>query len=299
MEHVSNFELYGNMGYTKAKPFLCFEKIVIFLILVFIIELLYLIGVLNVLSNKTKQFNELNYRKYELNTKNEKLNQEYCQAVEKNYSFDDEIEEKNDKIKVLDKYIYNYTQLSKEFLKSPLSDNKIYIKIKEKNEKKSKIIDNLKLMKDKEKKDITEKIDSKIIDKESELNNILNLIMKVNEQNNPFKLCYRADNNNLNFEDAYQKCKLRENNNSFMILYQTNLYERYGAFISKNKERSTFVFAIYPNGVLYRINIEELDANRRQSLIYIINLIKQIKYNNNENSLYSKLVINDLEIFWF
>lgn len=299
MEHVSNFELYGNMGYTKAKPFLCFEKIVIFLILVFIIELLYLIGVLNVLSNKTKQFNELNYRKYELNTKNEKLNQEYCQAVEKNYSFDDEIEEKNDKIKVLDKYIYNYTQLSKEFLKSPLSDNKIYIKIKEKNEKKSKIIDNLKLMKDKEKKDITEKIDSKIIDKESELNNILNLIMKVNEQNNPFKLCYRADNNNLNFEDAYQKCKLRENNNSFMILYQTNLYERYGAFISKNKERSTFVFAIYPNGVLYRINIEELDSNRRQSLIYIINLIKQIKYNNNENSLYSKLVINDLEIFWF
>ena len=299
MEHVSNFELYGNMGYTKAKPFLCFEKIVIFLILVFIIELLYLIGVLNVLSNKTKQFNELNYRKYELNTKNEKLNQEYCQAVEKNYSFDDEIEEKNDKIKVLDKYIYNYTQLSKEFLKSPLSDNKIYIKIKEKNEKKSKIIDNLKLMKDKEKKDITEKIDSKIIDKESELNNILNLIMKVNEQNNPFKLCYRADNNNLNFEDAYQKCKLRENNNSFMILYQTNLYERYGAFISKNKERSTFVFAIYPNGVLYRINIEELDANRRQSLIYIINLIKQIKYNNNENSLYSKLFINDLEIFWF
>ena len=299
MEHVSNFELYGNMGYTKAKPFLCFEKIVIFLILVFIIELLYLIGVLNVLSIKTKQFNELNYRKYELNTKNEKLNQEYCQAVEKNYSFDDEIEEKNDKIKVLDKYIYNYTQLSKEFLKSPLSDNKMYIKIKEKNEKKSKIIDNLKLMKDKEKKDITEKIDSKIIDKESELNNILNLIMKVNEQNNPFKLCYRADNNNLNFEDAYQKCKLRENNNSFMILYQTNLYERYGAFISKNKERSTFVFAIYPNGVLYRINIEELDSNRRQSLIYIINLIKQIKYNNNENSLYSKLVINDLEIFWF
>ena len=299
MEHISNYELYGNIGYTKAKPFLCFEKIVIFLILVFIIELLYLIGVLNVLSNKTKQFNELNYRKYELNTKNEKLNQEYCQAVEKNYSFDEEIEEKNDKIKVLDKYIYNYTQLSKEFLKSPLSDNKMYIKIKEKNEKKSKIIDNLKLMKDKEKKDITEKIDSKIIDKESELNNILNLIMKVNEQNNPFKLCYRADNNNLNFEDAYQKCKLRENNNSFMILYQTNLYERYGAFISKNKERSTFVFAIYPNGVLYRINIEELDANRRQSLIYIINLIKQIKYNNNENSLYSKLVINDLEIFWF
>ena len=299
MEHISNYELYGNMGYTKAKPFLCFEKIVIFLILVFIIELLYLIGVLNVLSDKTKQFNELNYRKYELNTKNEKLNQEYCQAVEKNYSFDDEIEEKNDKIKVLDKYIYNYTQLSKEFLKSPLSDNKMYIKIKEKNEKKSKIIDNLKLMKDKEKKDITEKIDSRIIDKESELNNILNLIMKVNEQNNPFKLCYRADNNNLNFEDAYQKCKLRENNNSFMILYQTNLYERYGAFISKNKERSTFVFAIYPNGVLYRINIEELDSNRRQSLIYIINLIKQIKYNNNENSLYSKLVINDLEIFWF
>ena len=119
--------------------------------------------------------------------------------------------------------------------------------------------------------------------------------MKVNEQNNPFKLCYRAGNN-FNFADAYEKCKLKENN-LFMILYQTNIYERYGAFISKNKERSTFVFAIYPNGEIYRINIEQLDSNRSESLIYIFNLIKQIKYNSYENSPYSKLIINDFEIF--
>ena len=179
----------------------------------------------------------------------------------------------------------------------PFSDNNVFIKLKERNDKKNKIINCLKLRKDRVKKNFTEKIDSKIIDKESELNNILNLIMKVNEQNNPFKLCYRADTN-FNFAEAYEKCKLKENN-SFMILYQTNIYERYGAFISKNKERSTFVFAIYPNGEIYRINIDELDPNRSQSLIYIFNLIRQIKYNSFENNLFSKLTINDFEIFLF
>ena len=297
MEHISNFELYGNLGYTKSKPFRCFEKIIIFLILVFVIELLYLVGVLNVLNNEKGKFYELNYRKYSLNNKNEKLNQELYESIAKNYSFDEEIEEKNNKIEVFENYITNYTKLTKDFLQLPFSDNNVFIKLKERNDKKNKIINCLELRKDRVKKNFTEKIDSKIIDKESELNNILNLIMKVNEQNNPFKLCYRADTN-FNFAEAYEKCKLKENN-SFMILYQTNIYERYGAFISKNKERSTFVFAIYPNGEIYRINIDELDPNRSQSLIYIFNLIKQIKYNSFENSLFSKLTINDFEIFLF
>ena len=48
---------------------------------------------------------------------------------------------------------------------------------------------------------------------------------------------------------------------------------------------------------IYRINIEQLDSNRSESLIYIFNLIKQIKYNSYENSPYSKLIINDFEIF--
>ena len=295
MEHISNFELYGNMGYTKSKPFRCFEKIIIFLILAFIVLLLYLISVLSILNNEKGKLLELNYRKYGLNTQNQKLNQELYQAIEQNYSFDEEIVEKNNQIKVLEKYILNYTKLTKDFLQLPFSDNDALIKLKEKNEKKIKTINTLNSRKNRIKKNFKEKIDSKIIDKESELNNILNLIMKVNEQNNPFKLCYRAGNN-FNSADAYEKCKLKENN-LFMILYQTNIYERYGAFISKNKERSTFVFAIYPNGEIYRINIEQLDSNRSQSLIYIFNLIKQIKYNSYENSPYSKLIINDFEIF--
>ena len=295
MEHISNFELYGNMGYTKSKPFRCFEKIIIFLILAFIVLLLYLISVLSILNKEKGKLLELNYRKYGLNTQNQKLNQELYQAIEQNYSFDEEIVEKNNQIKVLEKYILNYTKLTKDFLQLPFSDNDALIKLKEKNEKKIKTINTLNSRKNRIKKNFKEKIDSKIIDKESELNNILNLIMKVNEQNNPFKLCYRAGNN-FNFADAYEKCKLKENN-LFMILYQTNIYERYGAFISKNKERSTFVFAIYPNGEIYRINIEQLDSNRSESLIYIFNLIKQIKYNSYENSPYSKLIINDFEIF--
>ena len=298
MEHISNFELYGNQDYTKKKPFRCFEKINIFLFLVFAIELLYLICLLYELNNKTNHYYQLNYRKYELNNNNEKLSQELFQSIEKNLSYDKEIKEKNDKIKILEEHICDYKQLSKELLKSNFSDNEIYIKLIEKNKKKNRQINDLKSLKEKEKRNFSEKIDSKIIDKEIELNNIINIISNINmnEINNKFQLCYRGENNNYNFTEAYEKCGFKENI-SYMILYQTDIYKRYGAYISKNKEHNSFIFSLYPNGLLSEMKLEEIDLNRKQSLIYIINLIKQYKYDNKENSLDSKSSIFDFEIF--
>ena len=53
----------------------------------------------------------------------------------------------------------------------------------------------------------------------------------------------------------------------------------------------------YNNGYVFGTNIEEISIERRQSLLYIINLIKKYKYDNEENSLDSNSIINDLEIF--
>ena len=300
MEHISNYELYGNEGFTKFKPFRCFDRINIFLFLSLVIEIIYLICILYVMNDKKNLFNELNYRQYELNDKNEKLNSQLYQAIEKNYSYNKEIEEKDNNLKVIEKYILNYNELSKELLNSNFSNNEVYIRLKEQNKERNQKINELIAMKEKYKINIKEIIDSIIIDKEIELKNIANLIENINpnEIKNKFKLCYRGENYIFNFTEAYEKCELK-NNISFLIIYQTNIFKRYGAYISINAEQRSFNFEISPNGNINATKIEELDFNRKKSLIYIINQIKKYKYDSTENSLDSKIKIYDLEIFIF
>ena len=143
---------------------------------------------------------------------------------------------------------------------------------------------------------------------------------------NRFRLCYRAEDNNLNFTEAYYKCKL-QNDVSFVLVYQTYTYQRYGIFIPNQKEISSFTFSgiqrslmtlenqgaekffgepsldirdfisINNDGIVSGKVIENLDLSRKQSSIYIINLIKKNKDNKEENSFDSMSNINDLEIF--
>ena len=140
--------------------------------------------------------------------------------------------------------------------------------------------------------------DSVIFDSEYEFNNIINLMNNISiiDVKNKTILCYRGNNDNLNLTEAYNKCEL-DHNISFLLIFQNNIYKRYGAFISNNTEQNSFIFDIYNNGYIHRSDIEELDFNRKQSLMYIINLIKKYKYDNKENSLDSRSTINDLEIF--
>lgn len=298
MEHISNFELYGNEGFTKLKPFRCFEKINIFLFLSFAIEIVYLICVLYVLNNKTYLFIELNYRKYELNSNNQKLNHKLYQAIDRNYSYDKEIGEKENNIKKLEEHINNYNQISKELLNSDFTNNELYIKLRENNNEKNIKIEELKLIREKSRADIKQIIDSNIIDKKIELTYIINLIGNINpnEIKHKFRLCYRGEKHNFNFTKAYEKCEIVKNQ-SFLLLFQTNIFKRYGAYISNNNEQNSINFAILPNGFINGTKIEYLDLNRKKSLIYIINLIKKNKYDNNKNSLDFRSFINDFELF--
>ena len=298
MEHISNFELYGNEGFTKLKPFRCFEKINIFLFLSFAIEIVYLICVLYVLNNKTYLFIELNYRKYELNSNNQKLNHKLYQAIDRNYSYDKEIGEKENNIKKLEEYINNYNQISKELLNSDFTNNELYIKLRENNNEKNIKIEELKLIREKSRADIKQIIDSNIIDKKIELTYIINLIGNINpnEIKHKFRLCYRGEKHNFNFTKAYEKCEIVKNQ-SFLLLFQTNIFKRYGAYISNNNEQNSINFAILPNGFINGTKIEYLDLNRKKSLIYIINLIKKNKYDNNKNNLDFRSFINDFELF--
>ena len=153
-------------------------------------------------------------------------------------------------------------------------------------------------MKEKEKSAFRTKCDSIIFDNVKELYNIVKLMTysKIYNIQNRFRLCYRAEDNNLNFTEAYYKCKL-QNDVSFVLVYQTYTYQRYGIFIPNQKEISSFTFSINNDGIVSGKVIENLDLSRKQSSIYIINLIKKNKDNKEENSFDSMSNINDLEIF--
>ena len=154
------------------------------------------------------------------------------------------------------------------------------------------------MIREKSRADIKQIIDSNIIDKKIELTYIINLIGNINpnEIKNKFRLCYRGEKHNFNFTKAYEKCEIVKNQ-SFLLLFQTNIFKRYGAYISNNNEQNSINFAILPNGFINGTKIEYLDLNRKKSLIYIINLIKKNKYDNNKNNLDFRSFINDFELF--
>ena len=300
MEHISNYELYGNIGYTKAKPFPYLEKITVLLFIIIILSILYLICLLFFITNKTYQLNTLNYKKYILDSDIVKLNQKYYESFEKNYSFDEEFKEYTKKIKLKEDYINNYIELTKELFYSNYSDGNVFIKLQEQNKQKEKKVDELKTFLDNSKENIMTKFNSKIFDEEIELNNLWNLITN-NYQNKSIetmKLCYRGENKKINLNDAYENCLLN-NANSFLMIFQNNLYNRYGVYISNNDKKESFTFLINSDGFIKKRKIEELDSSRKQSLLYLINLIIKNYYDNSEYSLDLNSSLNIIELFLF
>ncbi len=112
----------------------------------------------------------------------------------------------------------------------------------------------------KEYKSLT-KIDSKILDSDSEYDLIENWIKGDKKFNYKIQKCFEFLNETLSFNDTlqkyYDKCieGNKKENNSIVILYQTVYYNRIGAFIKnkgKYKEQTNFVFNL-KNKIKYDI----------------------------------------------
>lgn len=281
-----NFEVDENKTNNpkKVKKSHSFARINIVLTLIIIFQIIYLIRIFSTVKEKNNQLTRLNFKKYLLDNGNKKLDQELNEIFQEEYSFEEENKKKDKEIKIKEEQIKKYKKMSSNLLHNISPET--LVKLKEENKDKKIKIDELKLILDNNSKIFREQFNTKIIDSKKEFNIIETLINKKNNKINDFKLCYIGQNEDINYGDAYDKCDFNKDT-PFLILFQTNKFERYGIYLSNRIQNNSFVFSFPLNnknfGKILESESFELNNYQRQSLIYLLNLVKNLNNDDNNN----------------
>lgn len=302
MEKIKNYENFEvDEPINKVRDSHLFAKIVIVLILIIIFEILYLRFIRSSIKEKDKQLSEINMKFYLLGDGNKKLDMELKEMYERDYAYDDRLKKKDKELKSKENQIKRFKKEAIKALKDiPTPDE--FEKIKEQNNDKKKKINELKLQLNDKAKAFREKFNIKIIDTFDELNIVKDLIknnIDKNEEIN-FDICYSSEESDFNFSEASNKCKLKDK--SFLIILQTNLFDRYGIYFDNNEKGSSFVFDL--NNKEKKENLFEsqwvkLTDEQKQNLILLFNLVKELKFENKKKEIdyinYSNMT--EIEIF--
>lgn len=304
MEKIKNYENFEvDEPINKVRDSHLFAKIVIVLILIIIFENIYLLFIRFSIKEKDTQLSDINVKFYLLDDGNKKLDSELKEKYEIDYAYDDQLKKKDKELKSKDNQIKTYKKKALKALKDiPTSDE--FEKQKEQNNDKKNKINELKLQLNDKTKKFRGKFNTKILDTLDELNIIKDLIKKNNDKNQDitFDVCYSSEENDFNFSKVNNKCKLNDQDKAFLIILQTNLFDRYGVYFDNNEKGSSFVFDL--NNKEKKENLFEsqwikLTNEQKQNLILLFNLIKELKFENKKKEIdyinYSNMT--EIEIF--
>ena len=281
-----------------------YAKIGVLLVLIIIFQIIYIICINSYLKEKNNELIDLNYKKYILENGNKKLYNELNEDLVNKYAYDEKFQKLEKEIKRKEEEIVNYKKKSSYLLNNYNPTTEALVREKEQISKKLIVIDKLKIKLKNANKIFREKFNSKIIDS---LYEIYSIELLTNKNNiHELKLCYNGEDNKINISEAYNKCDLSRDL-PFLIVLQTNKFKRYGIYISDKKENYAFVFTFnFENKEIQQI---ELNNNQRQSIIFLFNLIKNMKFDddklfiieNKEEEIKEELKdlkVTDLEIFY-
>lgn len=304
MEKIKNYESFEvDEPINNVRDSHLFAKIVIVLILIIIFEIIYLIFIRSSINEKDEQLSEINVKLYLLDDGNNKLDSVLKEMYERDYAYDDQLKKKDKELKSKDSQIKTY---KKEALKSlediPTSDE--FEKKKEQNNDKKNKINELKLQLNDKTQKFREKFNTKILDTLDELNIVKDLIKNNIDKNQEisFDICYSSEENDFNFSEVNIKCKLNDQDKAFLIILQTNLFDRYGIYFDNNEKGSSFVFDL--NNKEKKENLFEsqwvkFTDEQKQNLILLFNLIKELKFESKKKEIdyihYSNMT--EIEIF--
>lgn len=278
-------------------------KIGILLVLIIIFQIIYIICINSYLKEKNNELIDLNYKKYILENGNKKLYNELNEYLTNKHSYEHKFQKLEKEIKRKEEEIVNYKNKSRYLLDNFNPTTEALLREKEKTNKKISLINELKIKIKNSNKIFREKFNSRIIDS---LYEIYSIELLTNKNNiHELKLCYNGEDNKINISEAYNKCDLNRDM-PFLIVLQTDKFKRYGIYISNKKDNYAFVFTF--NFEKKQIQQIELNNNQRQSIIYLFNLIKNMKFENDklfiiEDNEENKeeirdLKVTDLEIFY-
>ena len=278
-----NFEIEDNKnnssGKKEKKSHSC-AKIIILLILIVIFEIIYLISIKSRVFEKNDELTRLNFKKYLLDTGNKKLDLELTEAFITKYSLIEDINKTEKEINTKETNIEKYINMSSYLLNNYSPTLETLIKIKAEIDDKTIILNQLKSLLNNSNKNFREKYNTIILDSQDELNNIKALINMNNNNINDFNLCYRGENDNINFGEAYDKCDFKKDL-QFIILLQTITFQRYGIYISNIKSKNSFIFYFplksYDKNKKIKMEKKRIELNelQRQSFIYILNFLQK------------------------
>ena len=304
MEKIKNYESFEvDEPINNVRDSHLFAKIVIVLILIIIFEIIYLLFIRSSINEKDEQLSEINVKLYLLDDGNNKLDSVLKEMYERDYAYDDQLKKKDKELKSKDSQIKTY---KKEALKSlediPTSDE--FEKKKEQNNDKKNKINELKLQLNDKTQKFREKFNTKILDTLDELNIVKDLIKNNIDKNQEisFDICYSSEDNDFNFSEVNIKCKLNDQDKAFLIILQTNLFDRYGIYFDNNEKGSSFVFDL--NNKEKKENLFEsqwvkFTDEQKQNLILLFNLIKELKFESKKKEIdyihYSNMT--EIEIF--
>ena len=307
MEKIKNYENFEvdddnkDEAISKLRQYHLLAKIVIILSVIIVFQIINLLVIYSSIKETNSDISNINLKKYMLADGNKKLDRALNEDFKKDYAYDEETKRKDNEIKSKEKLIKDYKHKIKK-LQKRLNNSQPIEEILEFNNDKQKKIDELKSGLTNNIKAFREQLNTKIIDSNNELNKIKSLIKNdvemgdINDIN--FHLCYSYDvthGNELNYDETNYAINFNENK-YYLLLFQTNMFTRYGIFL-KNLNNDNYL--------IFDLNNDESNYLKfkfdRQNLKLLLNNIKEYDFKNKNKKIdYIKYAnITDLEIYKF
>ena len=305
MEKIKNYENFEvdddnkDEAISKLRQYHLLAKIVIILSVIIVFQIINLLVIYSSIKETNSDISNINLKKYMLADGNKKLDRALNEDFKKDYAYDEETKRKDNEIKSKEKLIKDYKHKIKK-LQKRLNNSQPIEEILEFNNDKQKKIDELKSGLTNNIKAFREQLNTKIIDSNNELNKIKSLIKNdvemgdINDIN--FHLCYSYDvthGNELNYDETNYAINFNENK-YYLLLFQTNMFTRYGIFL-KNLNNDNYL--------IFDLNNDESNYLKfkfdRQNLKLLLNNIKEYDFKNKNKEIdYIKYAnITDLEIY--
>ena len=305
MEKIKNYENFEvdddnkDEAISKLRQYHLLAKIVIILSVIIVFQIINLLVIYSSIKETNSDISNINLKKYMLADGNKKLDRALNEDFKKDYAYDEETKRKDNEIKSKEKLIKDYKHKIKK-LQKRLNNSQPIEEILEFNNDKQKKIDELKSGLTNNIKAFREQLNTKIIDSNNELDKIKSLIkddVEMGDTNDiNFHLCYSYDvthGNELNYDETNYAINFNENK-YYLLLFQTNMFTRYGIFL-KNLNNDNYL--------IFDLNNDESNYLKfkfdRQNLKLLLNNIKEYDFKNKNKEIdYIKYAnITDLEIY--
>ena len=308
MKEYENFEIDDPeyLETDKIRQYQFLAKIIIVLAIIIVFQIIYILVSYSSIKEKNSEISNINLKKYMIADGNKKLDRALNEDFKMDYAYDEETKKKDNEIKSKEKLIKDFKHKIKKLQKS-LNNSQPIEDLQAINNEKKENLKELKSNLEGKIKTFRAQFDSRIFDSSHEISDIKTLIEKnyENEEKKEFNLnlCYYYDIKQwkeFNYDEATFAINFNENK-VYVIVFQTDIYGRYGVILPFKNEGKLLVFDMnnkYKKDNLFETNWLDFKFDRT-NLKLLLNNIKEFAFENKNKYIdYMKQTnIIELEIY--